>query len=70
MERVLRKDKHLEQNIGKDVIVNLFKSLDNQKQFEGVLNKFDNNMICIKQNEKIIEIERKNIALIKTKFEW
>lgn len=66
----MRKDKHLEQNIGKEVIVHLFKVINNQKQIEGTLNKFDDNIICIKHNEEIIEIERKNIALIKTKFEW
>ena len=70
VERVLRKDIHLEQNIGKEVIVNLFKSLDNQKQIEGVLNKFNDNIIYIERNEEILEIERKDIALIKTKFEW
>jgi ribosome maturation factor RimP len=70
VERILRKDRHLEQNIGKEVVINLFKSIDNQKQIEGVLNKFDNNIIYIEQKNNIVEIERKNIALIKTKFEW
>ena len=70
IERILRKDRHLEQNIGKEVVINLFKSLDNQKQVEGVLNKFDNNIIYIEQKNNIVEVERKNIALIKTKFEW
>lgn len=70
IERILRKDRHLEQNIGKEVVISLFKSIDNQKQIEGVLNKFDNNIIYIEQKNDIIEIERKNIALIKTKFEW
>ena len=60
----------MEQNIGKEVIVSLFKSLDNQKQIEGILNKFDKNIIYIEQNEEIIGVERKNISLIKTKFEW
>ena len=70
IERILRKDRHLEQNIGKEVVINLFKSIDNQKQIEGVLNKFDNNIIYIEQKNDIVEVERKNIALIKTKFEW
>ena len=60
----------MEQNIGKEVVISLFKSMDNQKQIEGVLNKFDNNTIYIEQKNNIIEVERKNIALIKTKFEW
>lgn len=69
VERVLRKGKHLEQNIGKEIIVNLFKPINNQKQIEGILNKYDDRNIYLQQ-EDIIEIERKNISLIKLKFEW
>ncbi len=69
VEKVLRKQRHLEQNIGKEIIVNLFKPINNQKQIEGILNKYDDNKIYLQQ-EKIVEIERKNISLIKLKFEW
>lgn len=69
VERVLRKGRHLEQNIGKEIIVNLFKPINNQKQIEGILNKYDDRNIYLQQ-EDIIEIERKNISLIKLKFEW
>ena len=61
VERVLRKGRHLEQNIGKEIIVNLFKPINNQKQIEGILNKYDDRNIYLQQ-EDIIEIERK--------FEW
>ena len=69
VERVLRKGRHLEQNIGKEIIVNLFKPINNQKQIEGILNKYDDRNIYLQQ-EDITEIERKNISLIKLKFEW
>lgn len=69
VERVLRKQRHLEQNIGKEIVVNLFKPINNQKQIEGILNKYDDKNIYLQQ-EDIIEIERKNISLIKLKFEW
>ncbi|MCI8832618.1 MAG: hypothetical protein HFJ19_00165 [Clostridia bacterium] len=69
VERVLRKGRHLEQNIGKEIIVNLFKPINNQKQIEGILNKYDDRNIYLQQKD-IIEIERKNISLIKLKFEW
>lgn len=69
VERVLRKGRHLEQNIGKEIIVNLFKPINNQKQIEGILNKYDDRNIYLQQ-EDIIEIARKNISLIKLKFEW
>lgn len=69
VERVLRKERHLEENIGKEIMINLFKPINNQKQIEGILNKYDDNKIYIQQ-EEIVEIERKNISLIKLKFEW
>ncbi len=70
IERTLRKNKHLEQNIGKAVVVNLFKPIDNQKQIEGILNKFDENNVYLEKEKDIIEIKRKNISLMKIKFEW
>lgn len=69
VERVLRKERHLEENIGKEIIINLFKPINNQKQIEGILNKYDDKKIYL-QREEIVEIERKNISLIKLKFEW
>lgn len=33
LERVLRKDKHLASNIGKNIEINLFKPLDGKKQY-------------------------------------
>ena len=70
IERILRKDKHLEQNIGKEVTINLFRNLSNTKQIDGILEKFDKENIYVKQEDNEIVIERKNIALIKTKFNW
>lgn len=67
IERVLKKDKHLEQNIGKQVEVKLFKKDEKgNKNYIGELQKFNSETITIEQ----IEIERKNIAQIKTIYEW
>ena len=68
IERILRKDEHLEQNIGKEVEVKLFKKDKNEnKNYKGILEKFNTETITIKDN---IEIERKNIAQIKTIYNW
>ena len=68
IERILRKDEHLKQNIGKEVEVKLFKKDANgNKNYKGILEKFDSETITIKEN---IEIERKNIAQIKTVYNW
>ena len=67
VERILRKDRHLEQNIGKEVQVKLFKKDENgSKDYQGRLESFDEETVTIDE----IKIERKNIALIKTVYDW
>ena len=70
VKRILRKDKHLEKNIGKNVEVRLFKKdINGNKEYRGELVKFDAETITIKTEEEI-KIERKDIAQIKTIYEW
>ena len=71
VERILRKDKHLKQNIEEQVNIKLFKKDENgQKEYLGKLKEFDDLKIIIKQNENEIQIERKNISQIKTVYNW
>lgn len=70
VERVLRKDKHLENNIGAKIQVKLFKPFDGKKQYQGTLQDFNENKIELKTNTEILEIERQNIGQIKTIFDW
>ncbi len=68
IERILRKDKHLEQNIGKEIKIKLFKKDENKnKEYQGILEEFNNETIKLKDK---ITIERKNIAQIKTIYNW
>lgn len=70
VERILRKDKHLEQNIGNKVEVKLFKKDEKgNKSYIGTLKSFNEEEITIETEEEI-KIERKNISLIKTVYEW
>ena len=70
IERILRKDKHLKDNIGKMIEVKLFKPVNNQKTVEGTLNNFDKVFILLKTNDDEIQISRKDISVIKTIYEW
>ncbi len=68
IERVLKKEKHLQQNIGKEVNVKLFKKDKNgNKEYQGILKEFDEDSILL---ETDIKIERKNVAQIKTIYKW
>ena len=70
IERKLRKDKHLEQNISKNVEIKLFKKDNNgKKEYTGKLKAFNQEEIII-ETDKEITIERKNIPQIKTLYEW
>ncbi len=70
IERILKKDKHLEQNIGKKVDVKLFKKdKKGKKEYKGILKKFNQEEIII-EAEETTQIERKNISQIKTIYDW
>lgn len=69
IERVLRKDEHLKSNVGKTIEIKLFKPIENQKQYIGELVGFNDEFIDVKI-ENVISIDRKNIAQIKTVYDW
>ena len=67
IERNLRKEKHLEQNIGNEVYIKLFqKNQDGKKEYQGILKEFDSEYIMLDD----LKIERKNISQIKTIYHW
>ena len=76
IEKILRKDKHLEQSIGKEIEIKLFKKNENGKKlYQGILQEFNKEKIVIKNNEteneiEQVKIERKNVAQIKLIFHW
>lgn len=70
IERVLRKEKHFEQALGKEIEIKLFKPLEKKKEYSGNLEKWDENNIYLKVEDSQIEIERKNISLMKLKYNW
>ena len=69
VERILRKEKHLKDNLETEIQIKLFKPLDGQKQYKGILKDFNNEYITIFTTEEI-KIDRKNISQIKTVFNW
>ncbi len=70
VEKIIRKEKHLRENIDEYITVNLFKPVNNSKEFIGKLKKFDDQTIYIEIDSEVIELERKNISLIKKYYDW
>lgn len=67
VERILRKDSHLAQNIGKQVEAKLYKRDENgNKSYIGELKAFDNDTVTIDE----FKFDRKNIAQLKTVYSW
>lgn len=68
IERIIRKKKHLKKYIGHEINIKLFKKDKNgNKEYQGILKAFDQENIELEEN---IKIERKNIAQIKTVYNW
>ena len=71
IERILRKDEHLKQNIGTEILVKLFQKDEmGKKEQQGILKSYDQNKKIIEQPSEEISIERKNISQIKTVYHW
>ena len=70
IERILRKEKHLKDNLESEVLVKLFKKDEkNNKEYQGILKDFNNEYIVL-QCEDEVKKKKKNIAQIKTIYNW
>lgn len=70
LERVLKKESHFLSQIGNKVNVNLFKPLDKKKEFQGILKEYNGSSIVIETEENDMEFNLKDIALVKTVFDF
>ena len=70
IERILRKDKHLEANIETLVEVKMFKAIEGKKVIQGILKEFSKDNIIINIGDNDLEISRKDISVIKTVYIW
>lgn len=75
--RTLKKDKHLEKSIGQKVEIKTYKPIEKQKEFSGVLEKFDSESITISMEEtekqgngKKMTFARGDVALIRLAFDF
>ena len=71
LRRPLKKDKDLERSIGESVDVRLFRAIDRQKEFTGILKAWDKDTVTLEfEDEATLVIERSNIALIRLAFDF
>lgn len=64
--RQLKKEKDFTRSIGEEVEVKLYQPMDKKKEFEGVLESFDEKNIVLRCSEtETLTIPRERIAIIK-----
>jgi len=68
--RTLKKDKHLQKSIGQEVEIKLFKPVDKQKEFTGILQEFDGEHITISEDGTLRTFLRSEIALIRLAIDF
>lgn len=71
VERNLRKEKHFKGQIGNEILVKLYKPLNNKKEIQGTLEDYIDDQVVIKtEDNESLKINKKDIALAKTIFNW
>ncbi len=72
--RTLKKDKHFAASIGQEVEVKTYKPIDQQKEFVGVLERFDTEdiVITMAQGDEQVEqsFKRSDVAIVKLTFDY
>lgn len=63
--RTLKKEKHLQASIGELVELKLFKPVEKQKEFVGILESFDKELLTILDGDTPRSFQRADIALVR-----
>ncbi|NLP34648.1 MAG: ribosome maturation factor RimP [Clostridiales bacterium] len=69
--RQLKKDKHFEKSIGEEVEIKLYKAIDKQKEWSGVLVSFDQDKLTVDLDDgETMDFARQNIAKVRLKLDF
>ena len=65
IDRPLKNDRDLERSLGQEVDIKLYKKLNGAKEFTGVLEAYDDEVITVKTAKETLSISKADIALIR-----
>lgn len=69
--RQLKKDKHFDKSIGEEVEIKLYKPINKQKEWIGLLVEYNADVLVIElEDQSKMEILRKDIALVRLTFDF
>ena len=66
----MKKDKDFKRSLGEKVECKLFKAINKQKEFEGILKDFTEETITLEVDETELIINRKEIAMIRLAIDF
>ena len=70
LEKNLRREEHFLKQIGNEIEVKLYKAINKEKVISGKLLSFEEEKIILETEEEKIEIEKSNISVAKTIYNW
>ena len=68
--RPLKKERDFERGLGEEVEIRLYKALNKQKEFTGILKAYDKETVTIETAEGELVFNRPDIALIRLAFDF
>ena len=68
--RPLKKERDFERSLGEEVEIRLYKALNKQKEFTGILKAYDKETVTIETAEGELVFKRPDIALIRLAFDF
>ena len=68
--RPLKKEKDFIRSIGKEVDIHLYKSIEKQKEFTGILKSYSKDDIVLQIEDTDVTFDRTNVALIRLSFDF
>lgn len=68
--RQLKKDKDFQRSIGEAVECRLFRTLEDSKDWDGILKDYDSDTITIEAEGRSISLPRKNIASVRLSIDF
>ena len=69
-ERPLKKEKDFKRSLGKSVECKLYKAINKQKEFEGILKDFTEDTVTIETEGNELVLDRKDIAMIRLAIDF
>lgn len=68
--RQLKKDRHFENSMGLEVDVKLYEAIDGCKEFTGILNGYDKNVIVIKSEDDEKHFDRNKVSSVRLTIDF